>query len=478
LFIVLHAALMTLPLFSSAVYSSPTAPLIIVGTTDFTSGSLATIVPGGATAAVNLLNIHSDAVVTTYGGKVYVINRLGQDNIIVLDPANPRSPLLQFSVGNGSNPQDIAFVSPTKAYVSRYGRPDLWIVNPQTGEQIGAIDLSPFADADGIPEMAGMAVVGTRLYVTCQRLDQNAGFVPTEKSLLIAIDTITDRVVDMDPQTEGVQAISLAATNPVSLRLFKRKLYVSLVSRFGDMEGGIEVIDGTTGKSEGLKISEQAFGGDLNTIAMLSETRGYAIISDATFTNFVKPFDLSTGTVSAPLPDHSGGFTPDIVVAAGWLYVADRGTFQAPERAGILVYDTATNTKVQGPISTGLPPFSITIIGGEQPTAVEEGEISMEPKVFTLGPAYPNPFNPFTILPFAIPAGLGESGRLVPIHLAIYNTSGQQIRTLLRDSRPAGIYVTSWDGQDDQGKLVPSGVYIAHLSAGGYTRTVKLALIK
>ncbi|MBI4532155.1 MAG: hypothetical protein HY709_11625 [Candidatus Latescibacteria bacterium] len=323
-----------------------------------------------------------------------------------------------------------------------------------------------------------MALVGTRLYVTCQRLDRNAGFVPADKSLLVVIDTSTDRVIDTDPQIEGTQAISLTATNPFSLHLFKGKLYVSLVSRFGDLEGGVEVIDGATGKSEGLKISERAFGGDIATIAMLSETKGYAVISDATFTNFVKPFDLSTGTVSNPLPDHSGGFTPDISVAGGHLYVADQGTFQAPERAGILVYNTTTNTKVQGPISTGLPPSSITFVGEEQPTAVEERTTSVEPEVFTLGPAYPNPFNPFTILPFALPANLGGSERTASIRLTVYNALGQSIRTLLEGPLPAGNHAVTWDGRDNQGKTVPSGVYLARLEAGGYTCVIKLSLIK
>ena len=87
---------------------------LFVTTTNFETGSTAFLEAGAEEAEVNLLTIHGDAVARFQRGKIYVINRLGQDNILVLDPGDLRRPELQFSVGNGSNPYDIEVVSESK----------------------------------------------------------------------------------------------------------------------------------------------------------------------------------------------------------------------------------------------------------------------------------------------------------------------------------------------------------------------------
>ncbi|HOY64464.1 MAG TPA: hypothetical protein PK745_14930, partial [bacterium] len=118
--------------------SSSSVAIAVVATTDWTSGALSYITLNGdmstAPAATNnVVSIHSDATVKADGGYVFVINRYGQDNITVLDPADGLSLVTQFSTGNGSNPQDVAAISATKAYVSRLGSASLLIVNPATG---------------------------------------------------------------------------------------------------------------------------------------------------------------------------------------------------------------------------------------------------------------------------------------------------------------------------------------------------------
>ena len=106
---------------------------------------------GGGTVSDALLLIHSDARVRTFGSRVYVLNRLGQDNIIVLDTSDLSTPLTQFSTGDGSNPHEIIVVNDEKAYVSVYERDYVLVVNPSTGDSLATIDLSSFSDADGLP---------------------------------------------------------------------------------------------------------------------------------------------------------------------------------------------------------------------------------------------------------------------------------------------------------------------------------------
>jgi hypothetical protein len=348
---------------------SPTSPNsssgggIFIITGDFNTGSTAFLAPDALTADINLLTVHGDAVARAFDGKVYVVNRLGADNILVLDQSDLRTPLIQFSVGNGSNPQDIEVVSAAKAYVTGLARADVAIFNPQDGSELGSIDLSAFADGDGLPELTQMAQAGSFLYVLAQRLEN---FAPVDVSYLVVIDTNTDSVIDMDANTDGVQAVVLAAPNPNGIVVVGSKLIVSQVSAFLDRSGGIEVFelaaDGALGSSQGLVVDEQMLDGDINGIAMVDENSGFALISDENFANFVTPFDLATGVVGERLSDLSTGFIQSMEVDGDRLIVGDRGTFDRPEASGLMIFDVNTKQVLAGPISTGLPPASIVIL--------------------------------------------------------------------------------------------------------------------
>ncbi|KPL19499.1 MAG: hypothetical protein AMJ92_02515, partial [candidate division Zixibacteria bacterium SM23_81] len=93
------------------------------------------------------------------------------------------------------------------------------------------------------------------------------------------------------------------------------------------------------------------------------------------------------------------------------------------------------------------------------------------PDTYALDQNYPNPFNPKTAIRFHIPQG-GH------VNLRIYNVTGQLVRELTDAHREAGSYQVSWDGQNDQGQLVPSGIYFCQMKTGDYTTTRKMALIK
>jgi DNA-binding beta-propeller fold protein YncE len=443
-------------------------PLVVL-TSDFQTGSIALLAPG-ADPRVNLLTIHSDAVARYHQGRVYVINRLGQDNILVLDPGAPGAPLLQFSVGNGSNPQDIEFASEQKAYVSRHNSASLLVVDPRDGSSLGEIDLSAFADGDGLPELAEMALVGQRLYVACQRLDRDAGWVASE-SFLVAVDTATDQVVDWDPAQEGVQGLKLQSVNPGNLIALGAKLYVAQTGQYGVADGGVEVVDLDTGRSHGLAVSEAELQGDITALALVSPAKGYAVVSAADFSNSVRPLDLGSGQVGAPLEAHSGGYTPDIEVEGGRLVVADRGTFSDPSQAGLLMYDANTDRLIAGPIAVGLPPLSIAALADNPLTAVAEEALAL-PAATRLGAAYPNPFNAGTLIPLTLDQSTA------PLSLVVYDALGRQVRTLAARALPAGLHTLEWDGRDDQGQAVGSGAYVVELRLGAWRQTRKLLLLK
>jgi hypothetical protein len=93
------------------------------------------------------------------------------------------------------------------------------------------------------------------------------------------------------------------------------------------------------------------------------------------------------------------------------------------------------------------------------------------PQSLTLAPAYPNPFNPRTVLSFALPvAG--------PVQLVVHDLAGRRLAVLVDEVRAAGQHQVAWDGTDDTGRRLASGTYLARLVAGAESRTQKLVLVK
>ena len=90
---------------------------------------------------------------------------------------------------------------------------------------------------------------------------------------------------------------------------------------------------------------------------------------------------------------------------------------------------------------------------------------------FKLEQNVPNPFNPTTTINFAIAtAGLVE--------LVVYDVAGRRIATLLRRAMPAGRASVTWNGRNDKGAQVPTGVYFYRLAAGSKVETKKMLLLK
>lgn len=108
------------------------------------------------------------------------------------------------------------------------------------------------------------------------------------------------------------------------------------------------------------------------------------------------------------------------------------------------------------------------------PTAVEEKRRDARPARFELFQNYPNPFNSSTTLEFALSAGLREA----PGELAVYNLVGRTVRVLASGSFKAGRHAFVWDGRDQSGRVLPSGVYFFSLTIGPERQVKKMVLLK
>ena len=101
----------------------------------------------------------------------------------------------------------------------------------------------------------------------------------------------------------------------------------------------------------------------------------------------------------------------------------------------------------------------------------EENDINDQiPEISVLHSNYPNPFNPITTISFSIPTKS-------KVNLSIYNVKGQKVRTLLNEIKEQGKWKQLWDGKNNFGKEVGSGVYMYKLDVAGKTRAVKKCLL-
>ncbi len=93
------------------------------------------------------------------------------------------------------------------------------------------------------------------------------------------------------------------------------------------------------------------------------------------------------------------------------------------------------------------------------------------PDKFALEQNYPNPFNPTTIIKYTLPKELN-------VTLKLYNMRGQEVKTLVSKKQLAGNYVVEWNGRDNNGIAVSTGIYFYRIEAGKFTKTNKMLLIK
>jgi PKD repeat protein len=93
------------------------------------------------------------------------------------------------------------------------------------------------------------------------------------------------------------------------------------------------------------------------------------------------------------------------------------------------------------------------------------------PKEYGMSQNYPNPFNPTTRIEYRLP----EMGRVT---LTVYDASGRKIRTLVDGMKSAGAYMAVWEGRNDAGEQVGSGIYMLQIRAGGFSKMAKMLLVK
>jgi hypothetical protein len=152
-----------------------------------------------------------------------------------------------------------------------------------------------------------------------------------------------------------------------------------------------------------------------------------------------------------------------------WTQLAPAGTPPSARSGAAAIYDGANDRMIVfGGIDTVVKNDVWALEGLSNTTT---GAPPITSSALALHPNHPNPFNPSTTIRFDIAA----RGRVT---LRVYDVHGALVRTLLDETRDAGPSSASWNGRDDLGRGVSSGLYFSRIESNGESRTRKMVLLK
>ena len=157
------------------------------------------------------------------------------------------------------------------------------------------------------------------------------------------------------------------------------------------------------------------------------------------------------------------------LLGTGYIHIENATTSYTQFSFDVLLSDTPDSLMLQleliGEVASNIGSYALVDQLGLSGTSDVE-PINFNPSDFSLKQNYPNPFNPSTTIEFSIPQ---ESF----VELKVFDILGNEVATLANDNYPRGKYKTDFNGDD-----LPSGFYIARMTAGNFIQTRKMLLLK
>ncbi len=367
--------------------------------------------------------------VVVHGENAYVVNS-GANDIQVID-LNSLNTIQHIDVGSGTNPWNLDFVNDSIAVVTLLFTNQAVFVNVNSGQIVQTVPVG--SGPEGVKYYNG------KVYVT------NTAFNG------VGFDPGTVSVIDVNNYSVTTVDVGL---NPQDLALDSQgRMVVCCTGPFDSLNAQIDFID----TNSETVVNTVPVGIQITSIEISSADKIYL----GTFSSGVLVYDIASGVferdVNNPLP---GG--PGIAIdTQDNAYITDFGTdtvrvfnAQHSQTNAYLVGD--------GPISIALFEPNPNGIALENQFPVES---------FTLFQNYPNPFNPETNLRFRI-ANVGM------VQFVIYDLLGKKVKTLVNQQMVPGTYTLRWNGRNDSGRSVSSGVYVYRLKVGNHVQSRKMMLLR
>jgi hypothetical protein len=274
-------------------YIGPDRVLVTEVDASFQAGVYEVFDPGTGQRLGEPGQAHSDALAGCAGPYLLVVNRLQQDNLQFVDADSGRT-VGQWSTGNGSNPYNAAFWG-DEAFVTLYELPELLVARWNTGETLDQIDLSPWADSDGVPEASRLFASQGLLWVTLERMDRGDGWRPAGGSRMLAIDPATHEVVN---------EVVLPAENPASnWSVVGTTAFVAASGAWWNadqtevaLDGGLVSVNLVSAEPEGVVLAESTV--RRNIFSSLTDgSLAWLSTYDADWQNRIEIWDLTSSTL-------------------------------------------------------------------------------------------------------------------------------------------------------------------------------------
>jgi len=264
----------------------------------------------------------------------------------------------------GLNPHDADLDASGRLWVARYNRPSLGVVAPD-GSFEAAVDLSPLADADGLPEIESVRVVGDRAYATLELLDRCSSYKPTGHGRIAVIDVTTKQLL-------VAETIELGGTNPFGRMVgapWDSSGHTVGIALPGDTSaielGDAAAIVDLSKPGEGKGFGDEAtLGGSVVELVLAAPDEAYLIVADTTPTinaEHVVRIDPQTGAIGPTLLDsrwvkEGGGYCYAGLALVGTHLLIGENDRCTPS---IHVFDRATGAEEGVLHPSRLPPVSL-----------------------------------------------------------------------------------------------------------------------
>ena len=340
---------------SSVVISSSSEEVVTtyVFGSDYTTGELRWVVDGKISA--KSIQLHQDSKVISAGENLFVLERYGADNIVLIDQKNQKIKW-QKSFETNDNPSDVVKASDTEVWVGLEGPNKIVKVAVADGKVTKTIKTDDFAKAEGqFANVVDLEVSGDTLFALFRRAVAGwpAGYPDPG---LLAMYKLNDGSL--------LDTIRLAKVDPSAMAFVKGKLYVASAGQYdasgatlADDTRGIEVVDFAK-KSSTTVVDGTKLGGGISSFAVDAKN---GIAYAAIYKNYgdvpLVQVDLSAKTVTsiAGVSDVEGSLAFDAATSS--LYIGDR----VYGSEAVYVYKAGKVSKLEAAAGV-LPPYSITIM--------------------------------------------------------------------------------------------------------------------
>ncbi|MCI0622067.1 MAG: FG-GAP-like repeat-containing protein, partial [Acidobacteria bacterium] len=238
----------------------------------------------------------------------------------------------------------------------------------------------------------------------------------------------------------------------------------SVVTGDFDGDGDRDFVTTATSENQLVFLRNQGSFNFSSEPIQVNNARGLAVLdydNDGDFDFVTVNRLLQDNSVTVFLNDGLGNFRPEFNCFQG---------FASGQPLGVVASDFDLDGRTDLAIASASDSVFVLYNFGGGITSIREPGARI-PADFRLEQNFPNPFNPTTTIRYEIT----KPGR---VSLKVYNLLGQEIKTLVDAHRPAGSHTVTWDGRDDRGRQVGSGVYFYKLQTAGSTSVKKMIFLK